>query len=58
MPLKADILGMVHEYPDYFEVGRENVRQFACDVRVELGDVFAAQHHVDGKLGAGDEFIA
>ncbi len=33
MPLKADILGMVHEYPDYFEVGRETVRQFARAIK-------------------------
>jgi acyl dehydratase len=35
MPLKADILGMTHEYPDYFEVGRENVRQFARAIKAD-----------------------
>ncbi|MET0703765.1 MAG: 3-hydroxyacyl-ACP dehydratase, partial [Mycobacterium sp.] len=33
MPLKADLLGMIHEHPDYFVVGRENVRQFARAIK-------------------------
>ena len=33
MPLKSDLLGMIHEHPDYFEVGRENVRQFARAIK-------------------------
>lgn len=33
MALKADILGMVYEYPEVFEVGREQVRQFARSVK-------------------------
>ncbi|WP_454788613.1 (3R)-hydroxyacyl-ACP dehydratase subunit HadC [Mycolicibacterium lutetiense] len=33
MALKANILGMVYEYPEVFEVGREQVRQFARAVK-------------------------
>ncbi|WP_199253954.1 (3R)-hydroxyacyl-ACP dehydratase subunit HadC [Mycolicibacterium mengxianglii] len=33
MAIKTDILGMVHEYPDYFLVGREKVREFARAVK-------------------------
>ena len=29
MPLKADVQGMVHHYPETFIIGREQVRQFA-----------------------------
>jgi acyl-CoA thioesterase FadM len=33
MALKLDIRGMVHEYPDYFVVGREKVREYAKAVK-------------------------
>lgn len=33
MALKTDIRGMVHEYPDYFVVGREKVREYARAVK-------------------------
>ena len=33
MALKTDIRGMVHEYPDFFEVGREKVREYARAVK-------------------------
>jgi acyl dehydratase len=33
MALKTDIRGMVHEYPDYFLVGREKVREFAKAIK-------------------------
>ncbi|MFV0496361.1 (3R)-hydroxyacyl-ACP dehydratase subunit HadC [Mycobacterium sp.] len=33
MALKTDIRGMSWQYPDYFEVGREQVRQFATAVK-------------------------
>jgi acyl-CoA thioesterase FadM len=33
MALKTDIRGMVHHYPDYFEVGREQIKQFARAVK-------------------------
>ena len=35
MALKTDIRGMVHEYPDYFVVGREKVREFAKAVKAD-----------------------
>jgi meromycolic acid (3R)-3-hydroxyacyl-[acyl-carrier protein] dehydratase HadC len=33
MALKTDIRGMVHQYPDVFEVGREQIRQYANAVK-------------------------
>lgn len=33
MALKTDIRGMIWRYPDYFVVGREQVRQFALAVK-------------------------
>jgi acyl dehydratase len=33
MPLKIDIRGMVHRYPDHFIVGREQIKQFANAVQ-------------------------
>lgn len=33
MAIKTDILGMVYKYPDYFTVGREQVREFARAVK-------------------------
>ncbi len=33
MALKVDIRGMSWQYPDYFEVGREQVRQFAQSIK-------------------------
>jgi acyl dehydratase len=35
MALKTDIRDMVHEYPDYFEVGREKIREYAKAVKAE-----------------------
>lgn len=35
MALKTDIRGMVHQYPDVFVVGREQIRQFAHAVKAE-----------------------
>jgi acyl dehydratase len=35
MALKTDIRGMVHHYPDYFVVGREQIRQFARAIKVD-----------------------
>jgi acyl dehydratase len=31
--LKTDIRGMVHEYPDYFVVGREKIREYSTAVQ-------------------------
>lgn len=33
MALKTNIVGMSYEYPDYFEVGREQVRQFSRSIK-------------------------
>jgi acyl dehydratase len=33
MAIKTDVLGMVFEYPDYFIVGREKVREYASAVK-------------------------
>ena len=35
MALKSDIRGMVWRYPDYFIVGREQVREFARSIKCE-----------------------
>ena len=35
MALKTDISGMAWQYPDYFEVGREQVRQFALSIKCD-----------------------
>ena len=35
MALKTDIRGMIWRYPDYFEVGREQVREFARAIKCE-----------------------
>jgi acyl dehydratase len=47
MALKTDIRGMRHVYPDYFEVGREKVREFAaaikCDDPASLDEAAAAE---------------
>jgi acyl dehydratase len=47
MALKTDVRGMSWQYPDYFEVGREQVRQFArsikCDDRASFDEAAAAE---------------
>jgi acyl dehydratase len=35
--LKTDIRGMVHEYPDYFIVGREKIREYSKSVQSQDG---------------------
>ena len=35
MAIKTDILGMVHEYPDYFVIGREKIRKYAAAIKAE-----------------------
>ena len=35
MALKLDIRGIVHEYPDYFVVGREQIRQYARAIKAD-----------------------
>jgi acyl dehydratase len=43
MALKTDIRGMVHEYPDYFLVGREKVREYARAVKNDDAAFFDEQ---------------
>jgi acyl dehydratase len=54
MALKTDIRGMSWRYPDYFEVGREQVRQFAraikCDDPASFDDAAAAELGYDSVL--------
>jgi acyl dehydratase len=33
MAIKTNVMGMVHEYPDYFIVGREKVREYAKAIK-------------------------
>lgn len=35
MPLSPDIIGMHYRYPDFYEVGREKVREYAVAVKNE-----------------------
>jgi acyl dehydratase len=35
VPLKANIQGMVHHYPESFKIGREQVRQFARAIKAD-----------------------
>jgi hypothetical protein len=35
VPLKADVLGMVHRYPESFKIGREQVRQYARAIKAD-----------------------
>jgi acyl-CoA thioesterase FadM len=35
MALKTDIRGMVWKYPDYYEVGREKIREYANAIKAE-----------------------
>ena len=35
MAIKTNILGMVHDYPDYFVIGREKIREYATAVKAD-----------------------
>lgn len=35
MAIKTDILGMVHDYPDYFVIGREKIREYAAAIKAD-----------------------
>ena len=35
MAIKTNLLGMVHEYPDYFVIGREKVREYAAAIKAD-----------------------
>jgi acyl-CoA thioesterase FadM len=52
MALKTDIRGMVHHYPDYFEVGREHIRSFTRAIKADdpacLDEKAAAELGHDG----------
>jgi|SRR5208283_1712155 len=54
MALKTDIRGMSWQYPDYFEVGREQVREFAraikCDDPASLDEAAAAELGYDSII--------
>lgn len=55
MALKTDIRGMTWRYPDYFEVGREQVRAFARSVKSSDAANFDAE--AAAELGY-DEILA
>jgi acyl-CoA thioesterase FadM len=54
MALKTDIRGMTFVYPDYFEVGREQVRQFSRSIKADdqayYDDAAATELGYDGIL--------
>jgi acyl dehydratase len=54
MALKTDVRGMSWQYPDYFEVGREQVRAFAraikCDDPACFDEVAAAELGYDSII--------
>jgi len=54
MALKIDIRGMVWRYPDYFVVGREQLREFAraikCDERAYFDEEAAAELGYDAII--------
>jgi acyl-CoA thioesterase FadM len=52
MALKTDIRGMVHEYPDYFEVAREQIRQFATAIKAD--DPASHDEKQAAELGYGN----
>ena len=35
MAIKTNILGMVYDYPDYFVIGREKIREYATAVKAD-----------------------
>ncbi len=35
MAIKTNVLGMVHEYPDYFVIGREKIREYAAAIKAD-----------------------
>ena len=49
MALKTDIRNMVHVYPDYFEVGREKIREYAK--AVQSGDAANFDEKPAAELG-------
>ncbi|OJZ69800.1 3-hydroxyacyl-ACP dehydratase [Mycobacterium paraffinicum] len=53
MALKTDIRGMIWRYPDYFVVGREQLRQFALSVK----DRHPAHYSEDAAAELGHDAI-
>ncbi|OBF56415.1 3-hydroxyacyl-ACP dehydratase [Mycobacterium sp. 852002-53434_SCH5985345] len=53
MALKTDIRGMIWRYPDYFVVGREQLRQFALAVK----DRHPAHYREDAAAALGHDAI-
>lgn len=49
MALTTDIVGMHYRYPDYYEVEREKIREYALAVRND--DTFFLEEDVAGQLG-------
>ncbi|GLE54638.1 (3R)-hydroxyacyl-ACP dehydratase subunit HadA [Mycobacterium montefiorense] len=49
MPLTADIVGMHYRYPDYYEVEREKIREYA--VAVQNGDAWFSAEGAAAELG-------
>ncbi|GKU44895.1 (3R)-hydroxyacyl-ACP dehydratase subunit HadA [Mycobacterium montefiorense] len=49
MPLTADIVGMHYRYPDYYEVEREKIREYA--VAVQNGDAWFSEEGAAAELG-------
>jgi N-terminal half of MaoC dehydratase len=35
MAIKTNVLGMVHDYPDYFVIGREKIREYAIAIKAD-----------------------
>ncbi|CDO86956.1 3-hydroxyacyl-ACP dehydratase [Mycobacterium triplex] len=49
MPLTTDIVGMHYRYPDYYEVEREKIREYAAAVRND--DAWFYQEDAAAELG-------
>ncbi|OBK08595.1 hypothetical protein A5746_06145 [Mycolicibacterium conceptionense] len=61
MSIAANIIGTHYRYPDYFEVGREKVREFARAVKDEhpaLYDAEAAKEYGHDSVVASVTFLA
>jgi acyl dehydratase len=61
MALKTDIRGMTHDYPDYFEVSREKIREYAKAVKAvdpASFDETAATEQGHGALVAPTTFTS
>jgi acyl dehydratase len=52
VPLKADVLGMVHRYPESFKIGREQVRQYARAIKAD--DPASFEESAAAELGHDD----